>query len=147
MIRVVVVVSVVLFALCTIAGSAQCMPPAKVKPSCAPPPFYVTKLVPCVKTEMVGCVKPCTGYVPVKMMQFRCQRYLLKGIPVGRPQGGSPCIKCYPQPFCQVVERKVPCVTWAYKPVKYYNVCYKPVCRQVWLPQTYQVQPIPLGCR
>jgi hypothetical protein len=147
MIRVVVVVSAVLFIFSAIAGPAESMTPFMGKPGCAPPPYYVTKLVPCVKTEMVGCVKPCTRYVPVKTVRFRCQRFLLKGTPVGCAQGASPCVRCCPQPYCRIVERKVPCVTWAYKPVKYYNVCYRPVCRRVWLPQTYRVQPIPLGCR
>jgi len=69
---------------------------------------------------------------------------MLKGIPVGQPCGMDPCTKCCPQPFCQVVEQKVPYYYCEKKTVTSYNVVYKPVCRTVMMPQTYMVQAQPM---
>jgi hypothetical protein len=109
-------------------------------PQCAPQQCFVTRMVPCKKTEMVPEVVPCTRYVPVQKTAWRCQKVLLTGTPVGRACGQDPCTTCCPQPFCQVVEQKVPYCYYEYKAVPYYTVNYKPVCRTFMLPQTYMVQ-------
>lgn len=114
-------------------------------PQC-PPRTLITKMIPCVRTEMVAEVQPSTRCIPVTKMAFRTQKILLRGIPVGRPCGQDPCTKCCPQPFCQVVEQKVPYYYCEYKKVPSYNIVYKPVCRTVMLPQTYCVEAVPL-CR
>jgi hypothetical protein len=72
------------------------------------------------------------------------QNVMLKGIPVGCQYGKDACTKCCPQPFCQVVHQKVPYTYYEMQAVPWYNVCYKPVCRQVMLPQTYMVEANPI---
>ena len=75
----------------------QCYPqPNPCAPRCAPPSKLVTKMVPCVKTEIVADVVPYTQCVPVKKIGFRTQKVLLKGTPVGQPCGLGPCTKCCP---------------------------------------------------
>jgi hypothetical protein len=104
----------------------------------------VTRMVPCTKTEMVAEVVPCTKMVPVKKIGYRIQNVMLKGTPVGQPCGMNPCIKCCPQPFCQVVQQKVPYEYYEPKAVPWYNVVYKPVCRQIMMPQQYVVEAVPM---
>ncbi len=144
--RVMVAILVAMVFLVGVVGSAQsmapCPPPA---PSC-PPKTIMTKMVPCMKTEMVAEVVPCTKVVPVRKIGYRMQNVMLKGIPVGQPCGLSPCIQCCPQPFCQVVQQKVPYEYYEPKSVTTYNVIYKPVQRPVMLPQNYLVEAIPM-CR
>jgi hypothetical protein len=117
---------------------------------CPPPPCpqrtLVTKMVPCTRTELVAEVLPCTRTVPVQKIGFRTQKVMLKGIPTGQPCGLDPCTKCCPPPFCQVVDQKVPYVYYEQKTVPDYRIVYKPVCRQVMLPQTYMVEAYPM-CR
>ncbi len=111
---------------------------------CGPSCGYVTKMAPCVKTEMAPCVQPAATVVQVPKVTYRCQKVLVRATPVGRPCGEGPCVQCCPQPFCHVEMRNVPCLTYECQTVPSYNVVYKPVCRQVWLPQTYKVEQIPL---
>lgn len=147
--RTVVAVVVGLFISVALAGTPlawYCGPPQhpRVQP-CAPPPCtFITKMVPCTRTEIVGEVKPVTQCVPVRKIGYRMQKVLLKGTPVGFPCGLDPCTKCCPQPFCQVVEQKVPYVYFEHKTIRSFQVCYKPVCRPVMLPQTYMVQAHPM---
>lgn len=123
----------------------NCYPaPNPCAPQCAPPSTLVTKMVPCMKTEIVADVVPYEQCVPVKKIGYRTQKVMLKGVPVGQPCGLDPCTKCCPQPFCQVVEQKVPYVYYETKKVRSYNICYRPVCRPVMLPQTYLVQAYPM---
>jgi hypothetical protein len=126
-------------------GGYSCPPP-----SCQPPPCpqrtLVTRMVPCMKTEMVAEVLPCTRTVPVQMVGYKSQKVMLRGFPTGQPCGLDPCTKCCPQPFCEVVDQKVPYIYYEYKTVPDYRVVYKPVCRPVMLPQTYMVEATPL-CR
>lgn len=142
--RIVVVVSAALLILAGIAGPGACMAGGPMPGCGAPPCTYVTKMIPCVKTQMVPQVVPCKAVVPVKQIGYRCQKVLVRGMPVGMPCGMDPCTKCCPQPFCQVVTQKVPYVYYVPKCVSYYNVTYKPVCCTVWLPQTYKVEATPL---
>jgi hypothetical protein len=100
--------------------------------------------VPCVKTEMVAEVMPCTRYVPVKKIGYKKQNVMLRGVPVGKPCGMDPCTQCCPQPFCQVVQQMVPYEYYEPKPVTTYNVVYKPVQRRVMMPQTYCVEAVPM---
>lgn len=148
--RVVVLVSVVLVACVSLSLPAECMNSYQCAPPCPPPcpveTSYMTRMVPCVKTRLVPEVVQCSAVVPVPQVSYRCQPVLLKGTPVGTPCGMDPCTKCCPQPFCQMVTRQVPQVTYVGKIVPYYKVVYKPVCEPVWLPQTYKVDAIPL-CR
>lgn len=112
---------------------------------CAPPPCtFVTRMVPCTRTEIVGEVVPYTQCVPVQKVGWRTQKVLLKGSPMGQPCGIDPCTKCCPPPFCEVVEQKVPFTYYENKTVQSYAVNYRPVCRPVMLPQTYMVQSFPL---
>jgi hypothetical protein len=140
-------VSGVMVALVDAGGVPPCAPP-----TCAPPPppcpprTLVTRMVPCTRTEMVAEVIPFTRTVPVQKIGFRTQKVLLKGIPTGQPCGLDPCTKCCPQPFCQVVDQKVPYVYYEKQCIPDYRVVYKPICRPVMLPQTYMVEAYPL-CR
>jgi hypothetical protein len=140
--RTVVAVSVAVLLVTALALPGQCMN------MCQPPPppqcGYITKMVPCVKTQMVPQLVPCTAVVPERKIGYRCQKVLVRGCPVGPPQGMDPCTKCCPQPFCHVVTQQVPFTYCVPRKVCYYNVVYKPVCRTVWLPQTYKVQAMPL---
>jgi hypothetical protein len=119
-------------------------PPMPCAPRCAPPTTLITKMVPCTKTEIVSEVVPYTRCVPVKKIGYRCQKVMLKGFPVGLPCGQDPCTKCCPQPFCQVVDQKVPYVYYETQKVRSYTIRYRPVCRPVMLPQTYMVQAYPM---
>ena len=120
--------------------------------NCCPPPTpcvqqcFVTKMIPCVRTEMAAEAQPCTRCVPVTRVGFRTQKVMLKGCPVGQPCGLDPCTKCCPQPFCQVIEQRVPYYYYEYTKVPWYNIVYKPVCHTVMMPQTYCVQATPM-CR
>jgi len=112
---------------------------------CAPPPCtFVTRMVPCTRTEIVGEVVPYSQCVPVQKIGWKTQKVLLKGSPVGQPCGLDPCTKCCPPPFSQVVEQKVPFTYYEPKTVQAYTVNYRPICRPVMLPQTYMVQSFPL---
>jgi hypothetical protein len=125
-------------------GGYSCPPP-----SCGPPcpqRTLVTRMVPCMKTELVAEVLPCTRTVPVQMVGFKSQKVMLRGIPTGQPCGLDPCVKCCPQPFCEVVDQKVPYTYYEYKTVPDYRVVYRPVCRPIMLPQTYMVEATPM-CR
>ena len=144
MARVMVIITAGLIALIGFASVGECMYPFPGAGSCGPRCSYVTKMVPCVKTEMVPEVQPCTTVIPVQKVEYRCQRFLVHGTPVGCPQGADPCTKCCPVPFCKVVTRNVPYVRCVPQQVPWYNVVYKPVCRRVWLPQTYKVTEYPL---
>lgn len=145
--RVMVVVLAATLFLAALAGPAESMN-ACYPPTCSPPPCpqrtLVTKMVPCTRTEVVAEVQPCTRMVPVQRVGYRMQNVMLKGTPVGRPCGQDPCTKCCPPPFCQVVQQKVPYTYYEMQSVPWYNVCYKPVCRQVMLPQTYMVEATPM---
>jgi hypothetical protein len=141
--RVMVVVVAASMLVIGLVGSAQSMN-ACMPPQCCPQQTYVTKMVPCVRTEMVPEVQTCTRTISVPKMGCRIQNVLIKGTPVGRACGQDPCTKCCPQPFCQVVQQKVPYVYYEPMCVPYYNVVYKPVCRPVMLPQTYLVEAIPM---
>jgi len=142
--RVMVVITSVALLIAALAGAAQCMNCYPPPSSCAPPCSFVTRMVPCVQTQMVAEVVPCSQTVPVTKVGYRIQKFLLKGTPVGQPCGINPCIKCCPQPFCQVVEQKVPYYYCDKTTVTSYNLVYKPVCRPVMLPQTYMVQSYPM---
>jgi hypothetical protein len=126
-------------------GGYSCPPPNCPPPSC-PQRTLVTKMVPCMKTEMVAEVLPCTKTVPVQMVGYKTQRVMLRGFPTGQPCGLDPCTKCCPQPFCEVVDQKVPYIYYEYKTIPDYRVVYRPVCRPVMLPQTYMVEATPM-CR
>jgi hypothetical protein len=139
----VLVVAAVLFLAC-VSGPVQAMQGCGPVAQPCPQRTLITKMVPCVKTEMVAEVQPATRMVPVKRVGYRIQNVLLKGTPVGRPCGQDPCTKCCPQPFCQVVQQKVPYVYYEPQCVPWYNVVYRPVCRTVMLPQTYMVEAIPV---
>jgi hypothetical protein len=143
----VVVVTMASLVLCLglLAVPAQSYQGCAPQPQCAPPPrTLVTRMVPCVKTEMVAEVQPCTRCIPVQRVGWTTRKVMLKGTPVGQACGQSPCIKCCPQPFCQVVEEKVPYVYYEYKKIPWYNIVYKPVCHQIVLPQTYCVEATPM---
>lgn len=142
--RTLVVVSVALILITTFAVSGHSMNPCQPPAPCPPQCGFVTKLVPCVKTQMVPQLVPCTTVVPEQRVGYKCQKVLVQGCPVGPPHGADSCTKCCPQPFCQVVTRQVPFTYCVPKTVCYYNVVYKPVCHTVWLPQTYKVQAMPL---
>lgn len=131
-----------------VAGPVHCMNCYPPPNPCSPPPpcTMITKMVPCMRTEIVADVQPCTRTVPVRKIGYRTQKVLLKGMPVGSPCGLDPCTKCCPQPFCQVVEQKVPYVYCEQQTVRSYNVVYRPVCRPVMLPQNYLVRAYPM-CR
>ncbi|MBI4965843.1 MAG: hypothetical protein HY913_21375 [Desulfomonile tiedjei] len=144
--RVMVSIVIVMVFLVGVVGSAQSMTPYPPQGACGPQRTMVTKMIPCMKTEMVAEVVPCTRVVPVKRIGYRMQNVMLKGMPVGQPCGLDPCIKCCPQPFCQVVQQKVPYEYYEPQTVRTYNVVYKPVCRPVMLPQNYLVEAIPM-CR
>ena len=144
--RVMVAIIVALVFLAGIVGSAQSMTPCPPPAPPCPQRTVVTKMVPCVKTELVAEVVPCTRIIPVKKIGYRTQNVMLKGTPVGRPCGVNPCIQCCPQPFCQVVQQKVPYEYYEPKSVPWYNVVYRPVQRQIMLPQNYVVEAIPM-CR
>jgi hypothetical protein len=144
MIRVLVIFSALMVVVSTLAGPLQAMPLNQGQPQCAPNCYYVTRMVPCTRTEMVGHVVPCQTLVPVPRVTYRPQRLLLKGMPVGPACGQDPCTKCCPQPFCEMAVQQVPCVQYDYKPVTHYNVQYRQVCRPVMLPQTFMVQAYPL---
>jgi hypothetical protein len=143
--RVMVVVVATALLLVSLAGSALswngCMPPP---PQCGPQQTFVTKMVPCVRTEMVPEVQPCTRTVTVQKVGYKTQNFLVKGTPVGMACSQDPCTKCFPQPFCQVVQQKVPFVYCEPVQVPWYNVVYKPVCRKVMMPQTYLVETVPV---
>jgi hypothetical protein len=126
-------------------GGYSCQPPSCQPPSC-PQRTLVTRMVPCTKTELVAEVLPCTRTVPVQMVGYKSQRVMLRGFPTGQPCGIDPCTKCCPQPFCEVVDQKVPYIYYEYKTVPDYRVVYRPVCRPVMLPQTYMVEATPM-CR
>jgi|GEM_PF-721182 len=126
-------------------GGYSCPPPNCPPPSC-PQRTLVTRMVPCMKTELVAEVLPCTRTVPVQMVGFKSQRVMLKGFPTGQPCGLDPCTKCCPQPFCEVVDQKVPYIYYEYKTVPDYRVVYRPICRPIMLPQTYMVEATPM-CR
>jgi hypothetical protein len=126
-------------------GGYSCPPPSCSPPSC-PQRTLVTRMVPCMKTELVAEVMPCTRTVPVQMVGFKSQRVMLRGFPTGQPCGLDPCVKCCPQPFCEVVDQKIPYTYYEYKTVPDYRVVYRPVCRPVMLPQTYMVEATPM-CR
>jgi hypothetical protein len=142
--RAMVAVVGALLLLAGFAAPGECMNCYPGPAQCAPPRTLVTKMVPCVRTEIVAEVQPCTRVVPVKRIGYKMQNVMLKGIPVGSPCGQDPCTKCCPQPFCQVVQQKVPYVYYEPAPMPSYNVVYKPVCRQVMLPQTYMVEAVPM---
>lgn len=146
--RVTVVISAVVALLAGLTVSAHAMgfysPPAQ--PNCAPQSMYVKKMVPCIKTELVAEVKPCTVTVPVQRVGYRCRRVLVKETPVGRPCAVDPCVRCFPQPSCRVVTQKAPYVYYESQCVPWYNVTYKKVCRKVWRPQVFKVEARPL-CR
>jgi len=127
-------------------SSAQCMMPYPPQGACGPQRTVVTKMVPCMKTELVAEVVPCTRMVPVKKMGYRTQNVMLRGMPIGLPCGMDPCTRCCPQPFCQVVQQKVPYEYYEPQCVRTYNVVYKPVQRPVMLPQNYVVEAVPM-CR
>ena len=93
---------------------------------------------------MVAEVQPATRVVNVQKTGFTVQNVMLKGTPIGSACGQDPCTKCCPQPFCQVVQQKVPYTYCEMVSVPYYNVVYKPVCRQVMLPQNYMVEATPM---
>jgi hypothetical protein len=114
---------------------------------CSPPGCYVTKMVPCVKTELVAQVCPTTVCVTVPKTGYTCRKVMLKGTPVGCPPGGSdPCTQCFPKPFCKVVTQKVPYTYYENVAMPSYNLVYRKVCRQVWRPQVYRLDAYPL-CR
>lgn len=137
-----VVGALVLFAASVVSGECMnCYPGPSPCGSCG---TLVTRMVPCVRTEMVAEVQPCMRAIPVKRIGYRMQNFMLRGIPVGSPCGQDPCTKCCPQPFCQVVQRQVPYVYYQPVCVPWYNVVYRPVCRPVMVPQTYLVQTIPM---
>jgi hypothetical protein len=145
---VVVLIASLLLMTGILAGPAQSMggyscPPPNCPPPC-PQRTLVTKMVPCMRTELVAEVLPYTRTVPVQMV--RCQKVMLRGFPTGQPCGLDPCTKCCPQPFCDVVEQKVPYTYYEYKTIPDYRVVYRPVCRPVMLPQTYMVEATPM-CR
>lgn len=144
----IVLVASVVLSFGFLVGSAQayvgCAPPPP--PSCGPQQTIVTKMIPCVRQEIVGEVQRTARYVPVWKVGYKTQRVLLKGSPIGRPCGQDACTKCCPQPFCEVVNQKVPYYYCEYKKVPWYNIVYKPVCRPVMLPQQYLVEAVPL-CR
>lgn len=143
--RVMVGIVAAFIAVALFASSAECSGPgAGWRQNCAPPCTYVTKMVPCIKTKWVPEVIPCKTVVPCPKIGFKCQKILLKGTPVGSACGADPCTTCYPQPFCKVVTQKVPYTYCEPKCVTYYKVQYRKVCYPVMLPQTYQVQAIPL---
>lgn len=131
-----------------IAASAECMAggcyPAPVQ--CGPQRSLITKMVPCMRTELVAEVKPCVKTVPVQRVGYRLQNFMVCGTPVGQPCGLDPCTKCCPQPFKQVVQQKVPYVYYEPQCVQSYEVVYRPVCRPVMVPQTYMVETTPM-CR
>ncbi len=122
-------------------GMGGCYPPP---PPCGPQQTLITKMVPCVRTEMVAEVVPTTRVVPVKRIGYKIQNVMLKGTPVGSPCAQDPCTKCCPQPFCQVVQQKVPYEYYEPQSIPWYNVVYKPVCRTVMLPQNYLVEATPI---
>jgi hypothetical protein len=93
---------------------------------------------------MVPQLVPQMMVVPELKTGYRCRKILVRGFPVGCPRGIDPCTKCCPQPFCHVVNQTVPFTYTVPKKVCSYNVVYKPVCRTVWLPQTFKVQAIPM---
>jgi hypothetical protein len=140
--RVMVLVVAALLLIVGAVGPAESM--SGCGPQYCPQRTMVTKMVPCVRTEMVAEVQPCTKVVPVKKIGYRVQNVMLKGTPVGQPCGQDPCTKCCPQPFCQVVQQKVPYVYYEPQTIPWYNVVYKPVCRTVMLPQNYMVEAIPM---
>ncbi len=144
--RVVVSISAALLVISIVAGPAFSMGGFPPPGACGPKPCYVTKMVPCVKTELVPELVPCTAVVPVKKVGMRCQKVMLRGTPVGCPQGADSCTQCYPQPFCQVVTQKVPFEYYEPKVIPWYNVRYRKVCKPVMLPQTYKVDAVPM-CR
>ncbi|MEW6351147.1 MAG: hypothetical protein AB1646_18985 [Thermodesulfobacteriota bacterium] len=127
-----------------IAAPAFSQSSCGMPPPCAPEPKFVTKMVPCVKTETVAEVVPCWTTVPVTRVGYKCQKVLVKGTPVGPACGQDPCTQCCPQPFSQVVDQMVPFTYCDYQKVPYYQVQYKKVCRPVWLPQTYRLDLCPL---
>ena len=141
--RVMVLVVAALLVLVGVAGPAESMSGCGPAQYC-PQRTMVTKMVPCVRTEMVAEVQPCTRVVPVQRVGYKVQNVMLKGTPVGRPCGQDPCTKCCPQPFCQVVQQKVPYTYYEPQCVPWYNVVYKPVSRTVMLPQTYMVEATPM---
>jgi hypothetical protein len=127
--------------------------PAQSYMGCAPPPpptcgqqTVVTKMIPCVRQEIVGEVQQTTRCVPVWKVAYKTQRVMVRGCPIGPPCGMDPCTKCCAQPFCQVVDQKVPYYYCEYKKIPWYNVVYKPVCRPVMMPQQYLVEATPM-CR
>ena len=129
-----------------IAAPAMSQSFCGMPPTCAPEPKYITQMVPCTKQECVAEVVPCWTTVPVTRTAYRCQKFLVKGTPVGQACGQGPCTQCCPQPFCTVQEQMVPYQYCDYEKVQYYQVQYKKVCRPVWLPQTYRLDFCPLPC-
>jgi hypothetical protein len=126
-----------------LAQDALCGPacaPAVCAPSCS----YVTRMVPCVKTELVPEVQPCSVVVPETRVGYRCRPIMIKGTPVGCAAGAGACVQCYPRPFCQVVNQTVPFYYTVPKVVPSYNLVYRKVCKPVWLPQTYKVEAVPM---
>ncbi len=143
--RVMVGLAAILITIALAAGPAWCFwAGSGMGKSCAPQCSYVTKMVPCVKTNWVPEVIPCKTYVSVPKTAYRCQQVLLKGTPVGNACGADGCTRCFPQPFCQVVTQKVPYTYCVPQCVTYYQVRYRPVSCPVMLPQKYMVQAIPL---
>ncbi|MFC1835567.1 hypothetical protein ACFL2Q_12650 [Thermodesulfobacteriota bacterium] len=142
--RVLVSTSLVCFLLVVVAIPGHCMYPYPNQGSCGPKSYNVTKMVPCVRMKCVPQVVPCKTVVPVQKIGYKCQKVLVKGTPVGCPQGIDPCTKCCPQPFCKVVTRKVPYVYCVQQCVPSYKVIYKRVACPVWLPQTYRVCETPM---
>ncbi len=138
----VVVVSALLLVVLSLGAAFAMCPP----PNCGPQPqqCYVTRMVPCTRTEMVAQVVPCTRTVMVQKVGYKTQSVLVRGTPVGMACGQSPCTQCRPQPFCETIQQKVPYYYAEPVSVPWYNVVYKPVCRPVMLPQTYLVETIPV---
>jgi len=149
---VVVVIASLFFITAILSGSAQsmgrqgCPPPNYCPPPKCPERTLVTRMVPCMKTELVAEVLPCTKTVPVQMVGYKTQRVMLRGFPTGQPCGLDPCTRCCPQPFCEIVDQKVPYIYYDYKTIPDYRVVYRPVCRPVMLTQTYMVDATPM-CR
>ncbi len=144
--RAIIAIVASLTLLVGISGPALCQNWCGMPPPCPPQPTYVTKMVPCLKTDVVAQVIPTWRTVPVKKVGYKCQKVVVRGTPVGRPCGAGPCEKCCVQPFCTVVPQMVPFCYYENQKVPTYQVAYRKVCRQVMRPQTYRIDAYPL-CR
>ncbi len=115
--RAMVAVVGALLLLAGFAAPGECMNCYPGPAQCAPPRTLVTKMVPCVRTEIVAEVQPCHASCPSQENRLQDAKRHAERNPSRISLRQDPCTKCCPQPFCQVVQQKVPYVYYEPAPM------------------------------